>query len=247
MEVDPRDHEIPGLIAAFLYQLGLVEEADDFRKRVIATAPSSAIAYRIELLRAISRKDENASIVAARRAIEDGVEDRQFAFGGAVQYLLRRAASNGTVDSESAYLESHWPGILDIDAAAIPSKYLTAQRVAFDAWSKTLPREELLRRVARFKEISAYYGVDLLQEPDARVIIMALQGSVEEAIELALSDIFVPSVLMNMGWRARYSQAPYAELMGDPRIQAAMKDWEIEEAEVRDKVKNYLQSLNPAA
>lgn len=244
MEIDPRDHEIPGIIATFLYQLGLIEEADDFRKRVLAIAPASAVAYRIELLRAISKKDEDASVTAARRTIEDGIEDRLFAFGGAVQYILRRAASNGTVDAEIAYLESHWPGILNIDAPAIPVKYMEAQRVAFDAWAKTLPREELLRRVARFEEIAGSYGVDLQQDPNAQVIIMAVQGNVEDAIELALSDVFVRSVLMTLDWRNLYSQAQYAELMSDPRIQAAMKEWETEEADIRDKVRNYLLDLN---
>lgn len=243
MEVDPRDHEIPGIIAAFLYQLGLVEEADDFRQQVIAIAPTSAIAYRIELLSALSRNDEDASVIAARRAIEDSIEDRQFAFGGAVQYLLRRAADNDTVDAESAYLENHWPGILNIDAPAIPLKYVLAQRVAFDAWAKTLAREELLRRVGRFEEITAAYGIDLQQDPNARLDIMAIQGNVEDAVEFALSDVLAPSVLMNLDWRTRFSQAHYAELVANPRIQIAMQEWETEEADVRDKLRSYLSDL----
>ena len=244
MEVDPSDHEIPGIIAAFLYRLSLVEEADDFRKQVLAIAPASAVAYKIELLRAISQNDEDASLTAARRSIESGIEDRQFAFGAAVQYILRTATRNGTVDAESAYLEKHWPGILDIDASAIPVRYMTAQRVAFDAWYATLPREELLRRVDRFKEIAASYGVDLLQDPTARMTISAMKGNVEDAIQLALSDVFTPSVLMDMDWRTRYSQAQYSELIADPRIQTEMQEWEAEEAENRANVRNYLLDLN---
>jgi len=244
MALDPRDHEIPGFIAAFLYQLGLVEEADDFRKRVLAIAPASAVAYRIELLRAISLDDEAAGLTAARRTIEGGIDDRQFAFGGAVQYLLRTAASHGTIDVESAYLEQHWPGILDVDAPVITIRYLTAQRIAFDAWSTTLPREELLRRVARVEAIAASYGVDLRQDHDARMAIMALQGGVEGAIELALSDVIIPSVLTNLDWRRRFAQAQYVEMMADPRIQVALQAWETEEAEVRDKVRDFLFDLS---
>ncbi len=247
MAFDPRDHEIPGFIAAFLYELGLVDEADDFRRRVFAVAPASPIAYRLDLLRAISRKDEDASITAARRAIEDSIDDRQFAFGGAVQYLLRTAVRNGTVDVESAYLEQHLPGILDVDAAVISTKYMTAQGVAFDAWYETLPREELLRRAEKFKELAASYGVDLLKNADARVTIMAMQGDDEAAIELALSDIFTLSVLMNPDWRARFSQAQFAALTADPRVQSAMREWESEEAEVREKVRIFLADLNSAA
>ncbi|NIA26624.1 MAG: tetratricopeptide repeat protein, partial [Desulfobulbaceae bacterium] len=100
--VDPSDHELHGLLAGFLYQLGLVEEGDDFRDRVMAIAPTSEVAYRLNLLRAISLDDTDASIAAARSAIEHDVEDRRFAFGGAVQFLLRVAARSGTYDQEAA-------------------------------------------------------------------------------------------------------------------------------------------------
>lgn len=247
MEVDSRDYEIPGLIAAFLYQLGLIEEADDFRNRVFAIAPTSAIAYRIDLLRAISTNDEEASLSAARRAIENGIEDRQFAFGGAVQHLLRTAAVNGTVDDESSYLEQHAPGILDVDATVVPIRFLTAQLVAFDAWYTTLARDELLRRVARIQEIAAAYGFDLLQDPGTRISVMALQDNVDDAIELALSEIFVLSVLMDQNWRTRYSQAQFVNFVADPRIQVAMQKWEQEETTVRDRVRMYLADLSASS
>ncbi|TFG39088.1 MAG: tetratricopeptide repeat protein, partial [Chromatiales bacterium] len=204
MEVDPRDHEIPGFIADFLYQLGLVEEADDFRNRVLAIAPTSAIAYRIDLSRAISLNDEEASVAAARRAIENNIEDRQFAYAGAVQHLLRTAVRNGTLEKETTYLEQHAPGILDIDAAAVPVRFMNAQGVAFDAWFVMLPRDELLRRVARIQEIAASYGVDLLQEPDARVSVMVMQGNVADAVDLALTEVFAEPVLGHSNWRARF-------------------------------------------
>jgi len=229
MEVDSRDHEIPGMIAGFLYQLGLNEEADDFRNRVNAIAPTSAAAYRIGLLRAISTGDVDASVAAARKAIEDDIEDRQFAYGGAVQYLLRTAARNGTVAAESSYLEKYAPGILDIDATVVPVRYFTAQQVAFDAWYTTLTTDELLRRMVRIQEIAASYGVDLLQDPDA------------------LSDVFSQQVLMNPDWRILFSQAQFSEFVADPRIQAAMQSWETEEEAARNRVRGYLQDLSSAS
>jgi tetratricopeptide (TPR) repeat protein len=247
MEVDSRDHEIPGMIAAFLYQLGLIEEADDFRNRVNAIAPTSAVAYRIELVRAISSGDVDAGVVAARKAIEDDIENRQFAYGGAVQFLLRNAARNGTVEAVSSYLEENAPGILDIDAAVVPARYFTAQRVAFDAWYTTLTTDELLRRVARIQEIAASYGVDLLQDPEARVSVMVMQSDTKDAVDLALSDVFSEPVLMNPDWRSRFSQAQFAEFVADPRIQAAMQSWEIEEEAARDRVRSYLLDLSSAS
>ena len=246
MEIDSRDYEIPAFIATFLYQLGLVEEADDFRERVLAIAPTSEAAYRIELVRAISVNDETAALTAARRAVEGEVGDRQFAFGGAVQYLLRSAASKGTVDAETAYLEQHWPDILDVDAPAVPLRYLTAQLVAFDAWYQTLPRPELLRRIDRVQEVVSTYGVGMHLDAISRVTVLALKGEIEEATKLALSDVFSRPVIMDQEWRARYSQPQFDEMTADPKVQAAMKKWEAEEAAIRDAVRGYLLDLSSA-
>jgi hypothetical protein len=247
MEVDSKDHEIPGFIAQFLYPLGLIEEADDFRNRVLAIAPTSAIAYRIELLRSISLGDTDGSLAAARKAIEGGVEDRHFAFGGAVQHLLRSAIRSGTVQEVSDYLEQQAPGILDVDAEAVPALFSYAQRLALDAWYATLEPDELRRRIGRIQEIAASHGVDLLQNPGARVNMMVLQNNSEAAIELALSDVFTRPVLMHRNWRARYSQAQYTDFVADPRVQAAMQKWETEEALIRDRIKSYLLDLSSAS
>ena len=101
----PQDHEIPGFIALFLYDLGLPEEADDFRDLVFAIAPTKDIAYQIEMVRAKTAGNEFASVASARRAIEDDISGRHFSYAGAVQHLLRVAAKNGAVDEESAWLD----------------------------------------------------------------------------------------------------------------------------------------------
>jgi tetratricopeptide (TPR) repeat protein len=69
-ETDPRDHELPGSLALFLYDLGLIEEGDDFRNLVLAVAPTSEIAYQVELRRAITVGNIPESLTIARRAIE---------------------------------------------------------------------------------------------------------------------------------------------------------------------------------
>lgn len=247
MQVDPRDHELPGLMAGFLYQLGLIEEGDEFRNRVIAVAPTSEVAYRIELLRAVNNDDEEASIVSARRAIEDDISNRQFAYGGAVQLLMRVAARQGTVAEESAYLEQHAPGILDIDAATIPAKFRISQRVSFDAWYTSLPHDELIRRIEKFLGIASDFGVDPLANPRTRIGILAMRGDVEQAIEVALAEVFTQPVTTNLGWRDDFSQAQFIELTADPRIISAMKNWETEEAALRDRLQNFLTELSSAA
>ena len=123
LEVDAKDHELPGMLAEFLYRLNLTEQGDDFRDRVLTLQPTSEVAYRIELLRAIALGDEEGSVASARRAIEDGIDNRRYAYGGAVQYLLRHAIRNGTVDEELLWLNEQAPGIFDIEAESVPQKF----------------------------------------------------------------------------------------------------------------------------
>jgi hypothetical protein len=214
---------------------------------VLAIAPTSAIAFRIELLRAISTGDDAEGLRVARDAIENDIENRQFAFGGAVQYLLRAAVRNGTVAEESAYLEQQAPGILDSDAEIVPVKFLLAQRVALDAWFTTLAEDELMRRVARIQEIATSYGIDLQNSPVTRVDLMVMQNKTEDAVQLALSDVFNRPVTLDQDWRTRYSQAQYKTFVKDPRIQDAMKRWEADEAAIREQVRNYLLDLSSAS
>ncbi len=243
MVVDPRDHEIPGFVAGFLYEFGLIEEADDFRDRVLAIAPTSEVAYRIELLRALSRGDDEATDAAARRAIEDGIDDRHFAFAGAVQYLMRAAASRGDVQETSAYLEQHAPGIFDIDAMSTPAKFRNAQLMAFDAWYTTLPRDELLRRMEKMLAIAKGFGIDPLDDPRTEVGVAAMRGDVERAVEVALSELFTRTVTLHSGWRNDFAQAQFTKFVEDPRIQAAMQNWQDEEAAIRDRMQGFLADL----
>jgi TolB-like protein/tetratricopeptide (TPR) repeat protein len=246
MKVDPMDHELPGLIAVFLYELGLIEEGDDFRDRVMAIAPTSEIAYQIELLRAINIGDEIASVASARRAIEDDINDRRFSYGGAVQHLLRVAARRGTVGEELEYLEAQAPGILDIDDAGAPPKYRTAQVVAFDGWYVYLPREEVVARFDRLRKMMISFGFDPLDDPGTRIAYLALKGDTNEAADLALEEFFSESVATNLGWRRGTELAQYAPVQDDPRIQAAISKWEAEEEVIRGQVRAFLEDLSTA-
>ena len=247
VEVDPVDHELPGMIAGFLYDLELVDEGDDFRNRVMAIAPTSEVAYRIDLQRAKATGDLEASIASARRAIEDDVSDRRFAFGGAAQYLLRVAAMKGTVAQEVAWLEEKAPGILDIDADAVSAKYRTVQLLAFDAWYTTLEEDELNRRIDYMWGLAESFGVDLTQNHDVQFGTLALQGKTEEAADVALDHIFTEPVLLNLGWEETLKQAQYAEIVEDPRVQAAMKRWQDEEDALREKIRLWLADLQAAS
>ena len=246
VEVDPVDHELPGMIAGFLYNLELIEEGDDFRNRVMAIAPTSEVAYRLELQRAIAVGDLDASVASARRAIEDDVPNRRFAFGGAAQHLLRVAAAKGTVAEESEYLEEHAPGILDIEALSVPAKYRGVQVSAFDAWYTTMSQDEINRRIDFMWQLAESAGVDLSENENILFQSLALQNEPEQAAEIALEHLFTEPVLMNLGWEETLKQAQYAEIVEDSRVQAAMKKWQDEEDDLRDQIRHWLADLQAA-
>ncbi len=242
--VDPRDHELPGMLAKFLYELGIVEVADEFRKRVNNLSPNSTIAYQLDIARAQATGDTAAGIAAARRAIEDDIENRRFAYGSAVQYLLRAAVAQGRAAAELAWLETQRPGVLDVDAAQVPSKARVVQGVAFDAWAQTLPHDEVLRRLDVMLAHAKAQGVDPTEDPNAHISILVLRGRVDAAIEVALNEVFTESVAMHLNWRDTLSQPRYAELRADARVQQAIQRWEDEEATLRGSVQTYFADMH---
>jgi tetratricopeptide (TPR) repeat protein len=241
--VDPRDHELPGILAMFLYQLGLVDIADDFRDRVLALGPTSEVAYQIEMFRAKSLDDNEASIAAARRAIEDDIADRRFAFGSAVQHLIRNAVRQGRIEEELQWIEAQEPGIFDVDASRIPQKFRGAQGVAFDAWLQTLPRAEVTRRLDVMLQYAEALGVDPTENPVTHLGILVIRGQTDEAIKVALERVFTQTVAKNLNWRETFAQPQYAEIVADERVQDAMRRWEEEEAALRGSVASYFADM----
>lgn len=246
MAVDPRDHELPGMLAAFLYELGLVEIADAFRARVLALAPTSSIAYRLDLLRAVSVGDSDASVAAARSTVVDEIENRHFAFGGALQYLIRSAADAERIAEELAWINEQEPDIFDVDAARVSQRYRDVQYLAFDAWVRTLPQEEVVRRLDILLAYAESLGVDPTEDPSAHVWILALRGQTEEAIEVALDEVFSQSVALHLNWREDWMQPQYEDIVADPRVQAAMARWDEEEAALRGSVQTWFADMHAA-
>ena len=246
-EVDPRDHELPGAIALYLYELGLVDEGDDFRDLVFAFAPTSEMAYRLALRRALVTGDNAMSLDSARSVIEDGVGERSPVFSEAVRYLMRTAAEDGTLEATTAYIEKHAPGVFDIGAESVLPQHRDAQIAAFDAWYVALPRDELLQRLDDILEYAADFGVDPLKDPRTRLGIQALRGETEPAIETALQDVLPQPVTTDLELRDRLSLAQYADIVADDRVGDALQRWESRYDEMRERVKTYLAQLSAAA
>jgi hypothetical protein len=226
--------------------LDLIEEGDDFRNRVLALAPTSAIAYQIELQRARSIGDEVGSDAAARRAIEDDIEDRRFAYGAAIQHLVRTAVRDGRVDDELEWLVDKVPGFLDVESKQLPQKRRAVQGLAFDALIQTEPREEVVRRLEILLEFASSQGFNPEDDPLAHMNILVIRHEIEEAINVALKGVFTESVATNLDWQETFAQPQFAEVVADPRVQEAMQRWRSEEEALRGSVRSYFADLHAA-
>jgi TolB-like protein/tetratricopeptide (TPR) repeat protein len=247
VEVDPEDHELPGILSMFLYELDLVEQGDDFRNRVLTLAPTSEIAYRAELARAIAVGDDQAAVASSRRAIENDIGDRQQAYTAAVRYLLRHAARTGTVDEELAWLKERAPDMFELDTLNMVPKKLLAQRELLSAWYVSLPRNEVLRRLDILIEKTKSLGIKPMDDTVTVMNNYALRGEIEKAVDLALEELFSQPVAVNLGWQRMMSTPQMAAVADDPRVQAAMQRWEQEEAELRESVLAYLEDLQTSS
>ena len=149
IKVDPEDHEIPALVAQYLYQLGLIEEGDRFRARVHAIAPTSEIARQTELMRSINADEEDASLALARRIVEEDVGNRHGGWISAAEYLLWTETRRGNAQAVLEYFDSQVPGFSNFDAPSIPQKALAARTRALGAWRQTKSQEELMQLVGK--------------------------------------------------------------------------------------------------
>ncbi len=242
IKVDPEDHEIPALVAQYLYELGLIVDGDRFRARVHAIAPTSEIARQTELIRSINADEADASLALARRIVEEDVGNRQGGWVTAAQYLLWTETRRGNAQAVLDYFDSQVPGFSDFDAPSIPQKALAARTRALGAWRETKSQDELMQLVGRAYAPFEKSGFSFADSPLAHVSVLALSGDTDAAIEIALSDLFTRAVTEFGGWRRYFQQPHLAGVVADPRVQAEMARWEKEEAGLREELRAFLST-----
>jgi tetratricopeptide (TPR) repeat protein len=241
MEVDPKDHELPGWVAIFLYRLQLVEEAAEFRARVMTIAPSSPTAYRLNVMVAEVTGDLAAARTAARKAIEDDIADRMGAYSGAIDFLIRDGIAYGDIVDVMGYLET---SILSLDdfEANVDFKYMLARFTALSGWRQTLPIEEVRRRAGVMYQYGVDSGFDIESDPGFRAYLLLLQGNFDAATEVILQEVFTEPLTTNLRWREELSHPMYDDIVADPRVQKELQRWEAEEEVLREEVRQYLAS-----
>jgi len=245
MEVDPQDHELPGEVARELYRIELGEYAREYRRRVLAIAPTSPIAYMVNILDARSRLDFDEARSIAHQAIEDDIANRQGSYEEALRTIVRDAVRNGTAEDTLRYLEEQIPGLSDVDVPPSGLKELIARFVVSDLWKLTVAEDEWRRRMQIMYDIGRKFG----REPEDRGLASAAffrqaEGDRDGAIEKLVEMFDTDPVSKHLEWDLMMQSPALANLVDDPRIQAGMAKYEKDEAALRDSVLVFLQGRN---
>lgn len=241
MQIDPKDQELPGHIAVWLYDLGLPGEADKFRARVLAIAPSSPPAYLLNILHDAGTGDLEGARAAARRIIEDDVDNRLSAYERAVEFLVDDALRNDTIEETLAYLELHVPHLTDFEST-VATKYMVARFGALHLWSVTLPEDEVKRRYESLWAVLRSFGVDPEERPFPRAILRILDGDAAAAADALATEYFEDPVAANLDWKSDLAHPLFRNIIADPRIEANRKRYQLDMNELRDEVRELLSS-----
>ena len=242
MSIDPKDHELPGDVADLLYQLGLREHAAEFRDRVLTIAPSSPLAYLVDIRDAEARGDLEAARMAARRAISDDIDNRSGAYVSAVQFLVIDALDNDAVVETLGFLESTVPSLANFDAPVRDAKEQFVRFAVLNLWQLTLAEEEWRRRyLAMIDHYREGFNWDPEENAVPRATLRMLDGDAEAAIDVLVKHFDKEPVGKFLGWRNAMKRLLFAPLVADPRIQASMAQYELKENELRASVAAFME------
>ncbi|MEL7448108.1 MAG: tetratricopeptide repeat protein [Pseudomonadota bacterium] len=241
MQADAQDPDIAGALGAFMYRLGLLQEGDEFRDRVLAIAPTSEAAYRLERIRALAAGDPEGAVSAARRAVENDIDNRHGGFARAVGYLLHTAVLESRVEEEMAYLETVAPGTLEGEATR--PKAVAARIAALDAWYVTLPADQVAGRIASLRNAADALPRNPFANTANDYRWAALEGRRDEATRALLDNTLTQTVLLHLDWPETAPLPQYAYLENDAEVTASVSRWQKELAAERDRVTQFLAGL----
>ena len=237
-EIDPQDHEIPGSIANIMYALGLREQGDRFRTHVLAIAPTSTEARLLEIYRAIRFDSKNQQNEIAQQMIVDKVGER----AGNWQYfvLFKNAADDESIEDVLSLIESSYPGFSDFEQS-VPLRFVNARVFALGALSRIESHEQIQQRVKQLDDVLNNPFLDLAEIP---LMILALNGEREAAVQFALKEMFSKPAIANIDFDLYLGQPFLADVAADPRIQDALKRYQAEKSEAAQGVSAYLAGLD---
>jgi TolB-like protein/Tfp pilus assembly protein PilF len=241
-EVDPQDHELATQIAEDLYDLELPEEGDRWFARVKALVPDSPTQHKLEIRRAVARKEHDLAISLAEKVIQAQVENRQGVFAYPLFTYSRLMLDKGNARQAFDFLVSVRPEITDYSTLPGDVQGLLMQLVTV----KLLTGFESFEvRKQAWLQLAANYDAQGLpwRDPKSRNVMddYIMTGDNEAAIDNYLNVRLNIPLARSPGVHKRFTPAFYGVLYEDPVVAARLSQLDTEFARLREQVSEMMQ------
>ena len=242
-EVDNRDHELVAQMAIIFYELGLPEEGDYWRQRVVALAPDSPMAKMVELNRLLAKDEKDHALKQARSMISEQIEDRHGAFVEALiahEYIM---LETGKAEEAYDFLVSVRPEIVDYSALPDDLNGLWMQWSSIGLMSHFVPPEEHRKAWAKLTAAADATGFPWRDPDNALGLwVPVFAGDIESAVNLALEHLLSPPLAANLWKHPPMEALMFPEVFADPRIQARMTEIQEEYESLRRQARALVSS-----
>jgi len=236
-EVDPQDHELAREIAVDLYRLNLTESGDQWRARVQALAPASAVGRMVELERAMAKKEFDLALEISRSMISDQVEFRQGAYADAVFTHADLMLESGRAKEGFDFLVSVRPEIANFDITPEDLKGMLMQWTAIGLMSgfeSFETRKQAWLKLAEGLDASGFPWRD--QDNANLTWDMFITGDLEGAIDHHLNNYLSLPLANNLQRHQRRFNGLFSDLYDDPRVSVRLTELDREFEQLRDEV-----------
>lgn len=242
-EVDPQDHELATDIAEDLYKLDLPEEGDRWYARVRALAPDSPLQHKLEIERAVARKEYAEAITMAQAVIRKQQPDRRDSFNYPLftySYLMLNA---GRGREAYDFLVSVRPGIADYTTLPGDFEGLAMQIASIELMTGFA---DVATRKKSWLQVTANMDANHLpwRDPEKTSFIddLLIKGETQKAIDHYLEVRLQRPLARNLGLHRRHLyKSFYGPIYDDPRVAAKLAQLDKEFVQLRKDVAEELQ------
>lgn len=236
-ETDSQDHELAAEIAQVLYALELPEEGDRWYARVKALSPDSAVTRRVELNRAMARKEYAQAEKLARSMISDQVENRHGEFPAAVFTYVTLMFRANTTQQGYDFLLSVRPEISNYEVLAPDRRggfMQQASIVLMTGFESFEVRQQAWLNYTAALDTSGFPW--RRQEGYLLSLDKVINGDIDAAIEHYLEYRLSRPMATDIRRHKRGFEPFYRDVFADPRVAARLAEKDREFAQLRDTV-----------
>jgi len=237
IEVDPQDHELAAVLAQDLYALELPEEGDRWYARVKALAPGSPVARRVELNRALARKEYKQAMLLAKSMISDQVENRHFSFLVAAFIFTDQMLKADAAKEAYDFLVSVRPDITQYDKRPTDGHGRIMQNFSITLMAGFESFEVRKQAWLQHAAVRDATGLPWRRPDSSNNTLDAINtGDIEAAVDHFLEYELNRPMATGLWRHKRYLAPLYADVYADSRVAARLAEKDVEFAQLRETV-----------